>query len=45
MRIILLTTFLAVVSADYYDDYDDEYESETVFDRDSGSYFKILNKF
>lgn len=36
MRIILLTTFLAVVSADYYDDYDDEYESETVFDRDSG---------
>jgi len=36
MRIILLTTFLVVVSADYYDDYDDEYESETVFDRDSG---------
>jgi len=35
MKIILLTTFLAIVSADY-DYYDDEYESETVFDRDSG---------
>ena len=35
-RIIFLATLLAAVLADYDDYYEDDYESESVYDRDSG---------
>ena len=34
--IIFLATLLAAVLADYDDYYEDDYESESVYDRDSG---------